>query len=111
MATTTLTAQQIVSITGLIPVYSTPANVDLTWANDGCSFLHIKNTGAEMTVTINTPATVEGLAAAENIITVVLTTGDKMIGKFPAVPYNQAGGMITATLSRNTDMTCGLFRL
>ena len=48
---------------------------------------------------------------AENVITIVLTTGHKMIGPFPAVPYNQVGGLITATFGRITDMTCALIRL
>jgi hypothetical protein len=111
MPTTTLTAQQIVSITGLTPVFAAPANADVTWANTGREYIEVINTGAELTLTINTPALVEGLAVAENIITIVLTTGHKKIGPFPAVPYNQAGGMVTATFGRITDMTCGLFRL
>lgn len=111
MPTTTLTAQTILNIVGLIPAYAAPANADVTFANDGRVFLDVNNTGAELTLTINTPGTVEGLAVAENVITIVLTTGHKMIGPFPAVPYNQSGGMVTATFGRITDMTCALIRL
>ena len=111
MPTTTLTAQQIIPIVGLIPTYAAPANADVTWVNTGREFLEVYNTGAELTLTINTPGLVDGLAVAENIITIVLTTGHKLIGPFPAVPYNQAGGMVTATFGRITDMTCALLRL
>ena len=110
MPTTTLTAQQILH-TGLSATYAAPANADITFANDGRVFLDVFNTGAEMTLTVNTPKTVLGLAVAENIVTIATTTGHKQIGPFDADTYNQTGGMVTATFSRISDMTCALLRL
>ncbi len=112
MPTTTLTAQQIVHVTGLIPVYAAPANADITFANDGRVFLEIANTGgAPITCTIYTPRTVDGLDVAENIISIAATSGHKLVGPFPAQTYNQSGGMVTALLSTVATMTIALLRL
>jgi len=112
MPTTTLTAQQIVAVTGLIPTYAAPANTSITWYNDGRVFLYITNTGgAPITCTIDTPQTVNGLAVESNVISIAATTGVKYVGPFAAETYNNAGGMVTATLSTVATMTIGLLRL
>ena len=110
MAVTVLAVQQITKA-GITPAF-TAANADgHSILNDGLTFLEVKNAGAEMTVTIATPQTVDGLAVADRVVTVPLTTGDKMIGPF-GTDYNQADGSgLLVTFSRVSDVTCGAFRV
>lgn len=51
-------------------------------------FLHVKNgAGADTTVTISTPATVDGLAIPDRTV-VVTASEDRFIGPFPKGLYN-----------------------
>lgn len=91
MARTVLAAQQIVA-TGLEPVY-TAANADgHFFENDGNTILHVKNgSGADVDVTLQTPATQGGLAVAEQVVTV--TAGEeRFIGRLLPALYNRPTG-------------------
>ena len=111
MAITVLAVQQL-SRAGVTPAF-TAANVDGHYIlNDGKTFFEVKNTnGAGITVTIDTPQTVDGLAVAQRTVTVAATTGDKMIGPF-TTDYNQPGTEnLLVTFSAVTDVTCAAFRV
>ena len=111
MAVTALTVQQIARA-GITPSF-TSANADgHTILNDGKTFLEVRNgSGADITVTIDTPQTVDGLAVAQRTVTVGATTGDKMIGPF-TTDYNQTGTeYILVTFSAVTTVTCAAFRV
>lgn len=105
-----VTVQSIVQ-TGLTPTYAAPSADGNKWSNAGDSFLVVNNTGAEMTATVQTPGTVEGLAVGERIVTVPLTTGVKWIGPLKPSVYNQSDGMVYVDTSRQSDVTIGVFRL
>ena len=61
--------------------------------NDGRVFLSCNNTnGSTQTVTIVTPGTVDTLAVADRVVT-LLTTEVKLIGPFPPTQYN-AGNVL-----------------
>ncbi|CAK0773875.1 conserved hypothetical protein [Gammaproteobacteria bacterium] len=109
MSLTTITVQQIVR-TGLTPVLAA-ANTDGSYvANDGRMWLEVANTGAEMTVTVETPNTVDGLAIGDLAVVIPATTGKKHIGPFPPGTYNQPDGTIKVTFTRASDVTIGAFR-
>lgn len=102
--------QQIVS-TGLTPVYGTAAASQTITADDGL-FLHVKNSAAENTVvTITDPGyTPAGSAATNPTITVLSTSGDKMIPLSKAFA-SASTGLITVGFSYLTSVTAALLRL
>lgn len=110
MARTDMSYQQIVR-TGLEQTYGA-AHVDGNkFANDGRMFLHVKNgAGAPITVTIQTPGTVDGLAVAEQIVTVT-NAEERMIGPFPPNIYNQSDGMVYVDFSSVTTITAAVLRM
>lgn len=98
---------------GLTPQYAAGSATDTYLIpNNGSVFLHIKKTGAgDCTVTVSTPNAVDSLAIADYTATVVATTGDKMIGPFQPVFYNDAAGQINVTFSEVTGLTFAVLRL
>jgi len=111
MAIQTLTVQQI-DRAGITPSLVT-ANEDGYYVpNDGRVFLQLQNTDStEVTVTIETPGTVDGLAVTDRTVAIPATDGDKMIGPFPPGVYNDGAGRIKVTFSAVTALTIGGFRL
>lgn len=73
---------------GNIPTWSTPTVDGYKISNDGRTIVHVKNgNAATLTVTIQTPSTVDGLAVADRTVT-ILTTAEKEFVLPPAY-YNQ----------------------
>jgi len=109
MARSALTVQTIVK-TGLADTYAS-ANVDgNSFANDGATFLHVKNGGgSSITVTIDTPNTVDDLAISNRTVTVA-NGSEKMIGPFPPGVYNHSGE-VYVDYSAVTSVTVGAFKL
>lgn len=91
MARTTLDVQTL-SRDGIDPSYEA-ANADgEEVANSGRMFIHVQNGGGgSITVTIQTPGTVDGLAVADREVSIG-AGNDKMIGPFPPATYNQDPG-------------------
>lgn len=84
--------------------------------NNGKTFLRVKNgSGGDITVTIDTPGTVSGLAIADLVVT-VKATGDangldfQDIGPFDT-NFNQSDGYVWAVFSAVTDILVGAYRL
>ena len=98
-------APQTIIRTGLEPAY-TAANVDgHSIPNNGRMFHHVKNGGgSDITVTVDTPGTVDGLAIG-NLAVVVTAGEERMIGPFPPGVYNQSTGKIHVTYSAVTSVT------
>lgn len=88
MARSDLTVQAIAR-TGLEPAYAA-ANVDgNAFANDGQTFIHVKNGGGvEIDVTIPTPAQVDGLDV-EDVVVAVPAGEERMIGPFQGRLFGQ----------------------
>ena len=102
-----LLAQQAVALTGLIPTYSAAAASTTVTCGER-SFLHVKNTnGSSMTVTLTATARVRGQLAADVVVTVPATTGDKMIGPITADLFASAADGVSAsiTYSSTTSVT------
>jgi len=92
MARTALTVQEV-TLSGLSPTFSA-ANADgNSFANDGDTFLYVKNGGASsITVTIITPAKEQGVDI-EDITVTIAASGEKMIGPFPRRLFNYTDGV------------------
>lgn len=110
MSRTAATVQQM-SRAGVTPTYNAAHADNNYFANDGRTLLQVLNVGAEMTVTIQTPGTVDGLAISDRAVVVPLTTGNKMIGPFPPDIYNQSDGTVYVDWSRTSDVTFAVMRM
>ena len=111
MAREALTLQSIVR-GGLEPAY-TAANADgHSVTNDGKrTFVHVNNgSGSEVTITIDTPGTVDGLAISDREVAVPAGE-ERMIGPFPTDWYNQSDGTVHVDYSDTTSVTIGAFKV
>ncbi len=80
--------------------------------NSGRVALLFEKTGAgEATITITTPATLSGLAVADQTITVVATTGDVTAAKFPPSVFNDGNGDLNFTTDEGTGLTCAVLAI
>lgn len=106
----TLTVQEI-SRAAITPSFGAAAGGGDQFANDGRTYVHIKNGGASpITLTVVTQMTVDGKAVADDAITVT-NAQERVIGPFPPGIYNDANGMVQLTYSAVTSVTLGTFRL
>lgn len=104
-------AVQTISRDGIVPAYTAgDATNHHEFVNDGKTYIHVKNGGGgSITVTIDTPGSVDGLAIADRTVTVA-NGSEKKIGPFPS-SYNQSGGLVYVNLSGATSVTLGAFKL
>jgi hypothetical protein len=109
MARSALTVQTIVK-TGLTHSLAA-ANVDgNSFANDGNTYLHVKNAGVgSVTVTIQTPGTVDDLTVSDRTVTVG-AGAEKLIGPLAPGIYNQSGE-VYVDYSGVTSVTVGAFKM
>jgi len=84
--------------------------------NDGKTFLYVKNgSGGDITVTIDTPGSVDGQAIADLTFT-VKATGDAngldelLVGPFTST-FNQSDGYVWAICSAVNTITIGAYRV
>jgi len=101
---------------GITPTYGAPNADGYAIPGDGRTMVEVKNTnGAGITVTIDIPVTVDGLAITDKAVAVALTVGDKIIGPFAPSIYNQVAGTwvgyVLLTFSAVADVTVAWFRL
>lgn len=115
----TLTVQTVTS-SGVTPTYVSAAVAGDQVANpDGDTFVHVKNTStASKVVTVTAQQTsvsnVPGygtLTKSSVTVTVPATTGDKLIGPFPLLAFNNASGRLAVTYSAVTSLTIAALRL
>jgi len=73
--------------------------------NNGKMLLHVDNaTGSTVTITFETPNTVDGLAITDK--TATLATGKAAVfGPFPPGVYNNGDGEIKVTFTQNVTVT------
>ena len=97
------------------PLAAATATHGNKFPNDGKTWLRVKNgAGAPITVTVDVPKSVDGLALPD-LTVAVAATGDgagldfQDIGPFP-IDWNQTDGYIWATFSAVTTVTVGAFR-
>lgn len=106
MSRTTVVPQEL-SRAGITPTYNAATATDGdAFTNDGHTFVQVLNaSGAPITLTIQTPNTVDGLAITDRTVSVPATTGNKMIGPFPPAIYNQSNGQVYLDWSSATSVT------
>jgi len=105
MARTEITVQQS-SLAGITPTFNAAIADGHMFKNDGNVIIEVKNAaGADVTVTIQTPAKVQGIDLAEITVTVPATTGHKLIGPFDPSLFNQSNGMVYVDYSSATAVT------
>jgi len=98
-------ATQTISRTGLEAAYSAAAAGGDDFVNTGKEFIHIRNASVgDITVTIVTPATVDGLAVADRAV-VVTAAEERFIGPFQTTYYNNSSGKVALTYSGVTTLT------
>lgn len=105
MARSALTVQRITR-SGIVPTFES-ANVDgNSFTNNGKQWIHVKNSDASAhNVTVQTPATLHGLAVAD--LTVSVGAGSElMLGPFPQSTF---GGEVLIDYASVTGMTVGAF--
>ena len=107
----TLTVQDT-SLTGITPSWVSAAEGGDEFLNTGDCYFEIKNgSGAEITLTIETPAKIEGIDIAEITVAVAATTGVKRVGPFDPAIFNSSNGRVVVTYSAHTTVTVGAFKL
>lgn len=110
MARTALAVQEV-RRTGLTPAFAA-ANVDgHSVPNEGRTWLHVKAGVTPVTVTLETPGTVDGLAVADRTV-VVAASSERLIGPCPPGIYNQPGtGELFVNFDQVSGITIAAFRL
>jgi hypothetical protein len=109
-----LLSTQLVTRAGVAPAYAAAAAGGDTFSPDQDTFIHLKNaSGSAITVTIVTPRNDQwGNAIADNTVSVPATTGERMIGPFPAESYaDPTLGTASMTYSAVTSLTVGCFKV
>lgn len=95
-------AAEHVAVAGLTATYHAAAAGDKV--KPGVTLI-VKNTnGADRTLTLVTPGTVYGQAIADQVITVVATTGEKIV-QVPAEGFTGTDGLVPLAWSATTGVT------
>lgn len=82
------------------------------FANDGRTWLRVKNaSGSPITVTVETPGSVDGQGIADLAVSVPATTGDVLIGPFTGNFHQPGTSDVYATFSAVTSVTVDVYRL
>ncbi len=96
------------SRSGLEPTHTAINAGGDTFINDGKkTFIYLRNGATALTLTIVTPATVDGLAVADRTVSIG-TNEDHIIGPWPTDQY---GNTVSLTYSDATDGTMAVVRL
>jgi hypothetical protein len=100
-----LTVQTASLGTSLTPTFAAAAAGGDTFANNGRTFLYVKNgSGAPITVTVN--SLVSCNFGVDHDITITVPAGsEEMSGKFPVNRFNSSAGSASITYSDVTSLT------
>lgn len=113
MAEVTLTVQRALP-TGVAGTYTGSLSTSNTYLvrNSGRVLLDFRKSAAvDCVVTVQTPATLGGLAVAEQTITVPATTGQRFCGPYPPRIYNDGAGDLRFTLSDVDGLTVAVLEI
>lgn len=107
-----LATQTPTAAAGLVPAFTAAAASDTFLPSDR-TFIYVKNTNAATrTITVTTPGTTAGLAIADMVGTVGATTGELILGPFPAQNYaDPTTGLATVTPSATANVTYAVVQL
>ncbi|WP_282204537.1 hypothetical protein [Kitasatospora fiedleri] len=115
MARADISAVQTLTSNGLTPTFDNAnASGGQQFANNGRRIVRVTNTsGSAVTVTVNMPGTLDGVAPANGgkQVTIPATTGDVTIGPFPATIYNQTDGKVYLDFSATTNVKLAVMEM
>jgi len=109
MARTSL-AVQFCASTGLLPLYSAANALGHSVANNGETFLHVKN-GAAEAITVTLVSVPDPWGRTGDIVVTVGATSEKMIGPISPLLFNQADGTVHVDFSAVTTVTLTAVKL
>ncbi len=96
---------QTASPTGLAITYAAAAGGGDSFANDGKTYLHVKNGGGgSINVTINSVAACDQ-GFDHDIVVAVANGAEKVIGPFPTGRWNDTNSNVNVTYSGVTSVT------
>lgn len=102
---------QVIILAGITPALVAAASGGDEFLNSGRDFIHVKNSGAETTVIINSQVNCNQGVDHDVTVTIPLTTGEKFIGPFPKDRFNDTAGKVQITYGDHTNLTIGIVRL
>lgn len=101
----TLTVQNMVGTSGVVPTYASAAGGGDKFANDGKTLLHVKNDDVSpITVTI-TGRQACNQGTTHNLTMTVAGGAEKMIGPLDQGRFNDASGLVDVGYSAVTSVT------
>jgi hypothetical protein len=109
----TLVTQQVVRTgSGVTPTYNVAAAGGDKFSPGAGVFVHAKNTNASpRIITFATAGKLAEFDVADMTATIPATTGDKMIGPFPADIFAAADGLVAMTYDAETNLSIAVLRL
>lgn len=109
MATLTV---QVINHTGLAVTYAAVAAAGDQFANDGRTFIHVKNVNAaSRDVTVDSNNNCSQGFDHNLVVTVPATTGERMIGPFSPGRFDDNSGNVQLTYESEVGVTIAVLRL
>lgn len=107
----TLSPTKVTGLAGATPSYGSAAGGGDKFLNNGSMLLHVKNgDGSSHTVTVVSPELCS--QGVEHDVTVTVgASGEKIIGPFDPVRFNDANGYANISYSAVTSVTVGVLQL
>lgn len=103
-------AIQEASLAGLNPAFVAASAGGDTFANDGKTYLHVKNAGAAaVTATVNSIKPCDQGSDHDAVVSVP-AGGERLIGPFPPGRFNDPNGAAAVTYSDVTSVTVAAVR-
>lgn len=97
---------QVIAIAGTTPTYAAAAAAGNYFTNDGRTFLQVKNVGAgDCAVTIDSYVACDQGSTHDVAITVLKTSGDKMIGPFNPKRFNDSSNYVNVSYDQVVSVT------
>jgi hypothetical protein len=97
---------------GVTPTYNAAAATGDKFSPGARVFVHAKNTNASpRVITFATAGKLAEFDVADMVATIPATTGDKMIGPFPADIFAAADGLVAMTYDAETNLTIAVLQL
>lgn len=109
----TVTVQDVTRLNdGVIPTYNAASAGGDKFSPGDHVFVHVKNTSAAaVTATFATPGKVAELDIADATASIPATSGDKMLGPFPASLFAGSDGLVSVSWSATSGVTFAVLRI
>ena len=105
-----ISSQQI-GVGGITPAYAAASAGGDTFNPDGRTFLHIKNGGGAITVTLTAQGSGPGGNPGQNRVVSVAGASERMVGPFDPAGFADVNGSCAIAYSAVTTVTVAAYRL